>query len=153
MRRKTQRWQSFGRSLERSRSGGGTFTNSPTTSVSTLLFLVYRALIRQPDQSSCFVEFKLAIPIISVWQYDSFCCLTKTKTFSSKTLLSSSFHHRLLYHCNLLSYVTVTYSPFTSKLVEWNIFRTFISVFNQLDAQNLFHNKFYFMPLHVSSHL
>ena len=27
----------------------------------------------------------------------------------------------------------------------------FISVFNQLDAQNLFYNKFYFMPLHVSS--
>ena len=27
----------------------------------------------------------------------------------------------------------------------------FISVFNQIDAQNLFHNKFYFMPLHVSS--
>ena len=27
----------------------------------------------------------------------------------------------------------------------------FISVFNQLDAQNLFHNKFYFMPLHVSN--
>ena len=26
----------------------------------------------------------------------------------------------------------------------------FISVLNQLDAQNLFHNKFYFMPLHVS---
>jgi hypothetical protein len=27
----------------------------------------------------------------------------------------------------------------------------FISVFNQLVAQNLFHNKFYVMPLHVSS--
>jgi len=27
----------------------------------------------------------------------------------------------------------------------------FISGFNQLDAQNLFHSKFYFMPLHVSS--
>ena len=27
----------------------------------------------------------------------------------------------------------------------------FISVFNQLDTQNLFHNKFYFMPVHVSS--
>jgi len=27
----------------------------------------------------------------------------------------------------------------------------FISVFNQLDAQNLFENKFYFMPLHVPS--
>ena len=25
------------------------------------------------------------------------------------------------------------------------------SVFNQLDGQNLFYNKFYFMPLHVSS--
>jgi hypothetical protein len=27
----------------------------------------------------------------------------------------------------------------------------YISVFNQLDAQNLFYNNFYFMPLHVSS--
>ena len=27
----------------------------------------------------------------------------------------------------------------------------FILVFNQLDAQDLFHNKFYYMPLHVSS--
>jgi len=27
----------------------------------------------------------------------------------------------------------------------------FISVINQLDAQNLFHDKFYFMPLHVSN--
>jgi len=27
----------------------------------------------------------------------------------------------------------------------------FISVFNQLYAHQLFHNKFYFMPLHVSS--
>jgi len=26
----------------------------------------------------------------------------------------------------------------------------FMSVFNQLDAQNLFHNKFYFMPLHTN---
>ena len=27
----------------------------------------------------------------------------------------------------------------------------FISLFNQLDAQNLFHIMFYFIPLHVSS--
>jgi len=27
----------------------------------------------------------------------------------------------------------------------------FISVFNQLDEQSLFHNNFYFMPLHVLS--
>ena len=32
-----------------------------------------------------------------------------------------------------------------------DLFSDFISVFNQLDAQNLFHNKFYFMPPHVSS--
>jgi len=28
--------------------------------------------------------------------------------------------------------------------------KLFISVFNQLDAQNLFHSKFYFVPLQVS---
>jgi len=31
------------------------------------------------------------------------------------------------------------------------ILNIFISVFNQLDAQDLFYNKFYFAPLHVSS--
>jgi len=30
-------------------------------------------------------------------------------------------------------------------------FSLFISVFNQLDAQNIFHSKYYFMPLNVSS--
>jgi len=33
----------------------------------------------------------------------------------------------------------------------YNMSTAFILVFNQLDAQNLFHNKFYFIPLHVSS--
>jgi len=36
-------------------------------------------------------------------------------------------------------------------LLVTNKERLFISVFNQLDAQNLFHNKFYFMSVHVSS--
>jgi len=35
--------------------------------------------------------------------------------------------------------------------ITHNISTTFTSLFNQLNAQNLFHNKFYFMPLHVSS--
>ena len=36
--------------------------------------------------------------------------------------------------------------------IDWETWRKdFISVFNQLDTQNLFHNKFYFMPLRVSS--
>jgi len=34
---------------------------------------------------------------------------------------------------------------------ESKVKNIFIWVFNQLDAQNLFHNKFYLMPLHVSS--
>jgi len=50
-----------------------------------------------------------------------------------------------------------------NRLVQWKQFWTFfdvlltvhlsifISLFNQLDAQHLFHSKFYFMPLHVSS--
>jgi hypothetical protein len=56
---------------------------------------------------------------------------------------------------HFLSHVTHLY-------LRWEKFQTeviekikthilFISLSNQLDAQNLFHNKFYFMPLHVSS--
>ena len=45
-------------------------------------------------------------------------------------------------------YVLITLSVDVLLTVHFTIF---ISVFNQLDAQNLFHNKFYFMPLHVSS--
>jgi len=36
------------------------------------------------------------------------------------------------------------------SLIDYKIW-VFISVFYQLDAQNLFYSKFYFMPLHVSS--
>jgi len=37
------------------------------------------------------------------------------------------------------------------KLLDDTQQKLFISVLNQLDAQNLFHSKFYFVPLHVSS--
>jgi len=50
----------------------------------------------------------------------------------------------LKFHCDCLSLSPAT----TFRLFYCHIF---ISVFNQLDAQNLFYNKFYFMPLHVSS--
>ena len=41
--------------------------------------------------------------------------------------------------------------PFFDVLltVHLSFLNIFISLFHQLDAQNLFHNKFYFMPLHV----
>jgi len=49
----------------------------------------------------------------------------------------------------LTKYIKSSKSFFTIFLtVHLSIFT---SVFNQPDAQNLFHNKFYFMPLHVSS--
>ena len=37
------------------------------------------------------------------------------------------------------------------KTVFLQLLNKFILVCNQLDAQNLFYNKFYFTPLHVSS--
>ena len=42
---------------------------------------------------------------------------------------------------------TCLYSFYVLLTVHLSIF---ISVFNQLDAQNLFYNKFYFTLLHVS---
>ena len=65
---------------------------------------------------------------------------------------------KLMINCDVL--LTVHLSIFIVLLtVHLSIFivlltvhlSVFISVFNQPDAQNLFHNKFYFMPLHVSS--
>jgi len=47
------------------------------------------------------------------------------------------------------STLTSDIAKFTWKFMYTS--KAFTSVFNQLDAQNLFHNKFYFMPLHVSS--
>ena len=47
-------------------------------------------------------------------------------------------------------YLFVTYDSNFDVLLTVHL-GIFISVFNQLDAQNLFHNKFYFMPLNVSS--
>ena len=68
------------------------------------------------------------------------------------------------YICNLgllQLYITIYYNSYTKSQAVTIIkyfdvllavhLSIFISVFNQLDAQNLFHIKFYFMPLHVSS--
>jgi len=50
----------------------------------------------------------------------------------------------------------VSQPPKPCSLIFFDVLLTvhlsiFISVFNQLDVQKLFYNKFYFMPLHVSS--
>jgi len=41
--------------------------------------------------------------------------------------------------------------PCNRRLYSNIVLVFFISVFNQLDAQNMFYNKFYVMPVHVSS--
>ena len=54
-----------------------------------------------------------------------------------------------------LRQLILTFSRFVNLLchseVRVRIESIFISVFNQLDAQNLFYSEFHFMPLHVSS--
>jgi len=54
-------------------------------------------------------------------------------------------------HSWKIKYAVLVYKGFVIDFSVIKLLVTFISVFNQLDAQNLFHNKFYFMPLHVSS--
>ena len=65
--------------------------------------------------------------------------------------------HRLTTKLGFLSHLSTKgrgkkwcYPPLLNESEMWQVF-LFISLFNQLDAQNLFYNKFYFMPLHVSS--
>jgi len=47
--------------------------------------------------------------------------------------------------------LVVLYILQASCVFKTKLLTLFISEFNQLDAQNFFHIKFYFMPLHVSS--
>ena len=53
-------------------------------------------------------------------------------------------------HFFLLLQLLIIHALFFEVLLTVHL-SIFFSVINQLDAQNLFHNKFYFMPLHVSS--
>ena len=101
-------------------------------------------------------------------------CLSDRTQWS--TVVNTATYHRISFKVenSLNSWVTVRFSTRTvvngvstlGALVKWwketisffifDVLLTvhlsiFISVFNQIDAQNLFHNKFYFMPLHVSS--
>ena len=50
-------------------------------------------------------------------------------------------------------FAVIKYMKYGKFLCEGRIkhVNIFISVFNQLDAQNVFHNKYCFLPLHVSS--
>jgi hypothetical protein len=60
-----------------------------------------------------------------------------------------------IYHCCIYIKELLMMDRGTVRNIFWLLLTVhlsiFISVFNQLDAQNLFYNKFYFMPLYVSS--
>jgi len=84
--------------------------------------------------------------------------LSNTITFSWRLNSSHYSDLYLWFHAVLDNQSCINKTQWMSKIKysETHIFLTtwkhsFISVFNQLDAQNLFHSKFYFMPLHVSS--
>ena len=68
---------------------------------------------------------------------------------SALTLKKCAFSHFAFVCGTMTSFSTYVCTELerTNYCNSWE----FISVFNQLDAQSLFHNKFYFMPLHVSS--
>ena len=73
------------------------------------------------------------------------------------TVKNSTFCLETVFMCFVwISEQTAIISLYNNKWLNFDVFLTvhlsiFISVFNQLDAQNLFHNKFYFVPLHVSN--
>jgi len=63
-----------------------------------------------------------------------------------------SVRHCLSLHINNYTFLEQTHCCHArNSLILQLTICIFISVFNQLDVQNLFHNKFYFMPLHVTS--
>jgi len=68
-----------------------------------------------------------------------------------KWIILTGFQGYMHYFTNILMDATRHNKLCLRSLVAIDSWIDFISVINQLDAQNLFHNKFYFMPLHVWS--
>jgi len=86
----------------------------------------------------------------TIWCTRIACWITKATNTHTGCVISIAFHCNNggtnAPQCDVVH--TLASSSFFFLLT---FCRPCISVFNQLDAQNLFHNKFYFMPLHVSS--
>jgi len=66
------------------------------------------------------------------------------------------YNYKVCFGCTSIFSTPVHHTGLYIDMTNFDVLLTvhlsiFISVFNKLDAQNLFHNKFYFMPLHVSS--
>jgi len=90
-----------------------------------------------------------------MWRVRKYCCSESTKMHSVCVVsyTKNQLQHNNVFRANVCCrQQKKTYVGLHVKcpiLLSNNIM--FISVFKQLDAQNLFHSKFYFMPLHVSS--
>jgi len=81
------------------------------------------------------------------------CILKRKKTESIYCVKNIQYVYLLnkYINCNFGGWRCGTSTIVDIRRLKVKLSSKFISVFNQLDAQNLFHNKFYFMPLHVSS--
>jgi len=95
----------------------------------------------QGAPSLCFakVTMLMSVTYIVIWSYRYCGCIF------CPVLLCVWIVHCVEFQCNRHQHCNFGEAQAESSLMM------FISVFNQFDAQNLFHNKFYFMPLHVSS--
>jgi len=77
---------------------------------------------------------------------------TTSHPISQRALLILSFPHRPCFQNGLFRRDVIKLCVCVLKLALFVLQDKILSqYFNQLDAQNLFHNKFYFIPLHVSS--
>jgi len=109
-----------------------------------------------------FLKFIFGIKLFMFWTV--FCpssgvfLRTHSNTYRSAVSLQAASGMILIASCQqtCMTYTTAVCTVKNSYDGQRNCpkhveFFKFISVFNQLDAQNLFWNKFYFMSLHVSS--
>ena len=105
-----------------------------------------------PNDKLTFYILSFCWPCISVHLSHYLANLIHNFFFSQSVLFHASTcfeHHLLIIRMSKLHYTASgIITPTGGRLVHLSIF---ISVTNQLDEQNLFHSKFYFMPLHVSS--
>jgi hypothetical protein len=73
----------------------------------------------------------------------------RVSQFCERTVkMGETFHD--LFQIHFVSLSPVDALSYLNVLLTVNL-SIFISVFNQFDAQNLFHNRFYFMPLQVGA--
>ena len=126
---------------------GATFCSIIGTIILSCIFRLHV----QPKCRSCLPEHTISHPLVSaVLEYvlDNNYWPETFPSFTGKVFGQRITNMGFFYCCSHSSNFEIFSDLDVLLTVHLSIF---ISVFNQLDAQNLFHNNFYFMLLHVSS--